>query len=127
MSGPVIAGIGCRRDCPTEDILSVVGRACAETGRLVNLLAAPAFKSDETGLHEAARRLGIPLILIDAAALDAAQADCVTRSPRAQQAVGVASIAEGCALAAAGAGGRLLLPRIAGRTATCALAEAAPT
>jgi cobalt-precorrin 5A hydrolase len=123
MSGRVIAGIGCRRNCSTEDILSVVGRASAETGMPVDILAAPAFKSDETGLHDAARRLGVPLILIDATALSAAQERCVTRSPRAEQAIGVASVAEGCALAAAGAGGRLLLARIASRSATCALAE----
>src|SRR5579872_4552649 len=125
MSGRVIAGIGCRRNCSTEDILSVVGRASAQTGMAVNILAVPAFKSDETGLHEAARRLGVPLILIDAAALLAVQEHCVTRSPRTEQAIGVASVAEGCALAAAGAGGRLLLARIASRTATCALAEEA--
>jgi len=123
MSGRVIAGIGCCRNCSTEDIVSVVGRACAETGALVSVLAAPAFKSDETGLHEAARLLQIPLILIDVAALLAVQEHCMTRAPRAAQAVGVASVAEGCALAAAGAGGRLLLARIASRTATCALAE----
>lgn len=123
MSGRVIAGIGCRCNCSTEDILFVVGRASAETGTLVDVLAAPALKSDEAGLHEAARRLGVPLILIDAAALSSVQDHCVTRSRRAEQAIGVASVAEGCALAAAGAGGRLLLARIASRTATCALAE----
>jgi cobalt-precorrin 5A hydrolase len=123
MSGRVIAGIGCRRNCSTEDILSVVGRASAETGMLVNILAAPTFKSDEAGLHEAARRLGVPLILIDGPALSAAQEHCMTHSPRSKQAIGVASVAEGCALAAAGSGGRLLLARIASRTATCALAE----
>lgn len=123
MSGRIFAGIGCRRNCSTEDILSVVARASAGTGRLVNILAAPAVKSNEPGLHEAARRLGVPLILIDVAALSAVQMHCVTASPRAEQAIGVASVAEGCALAAAGAGGRLLLARIASDTATCALAE----
>ncbi len=125
MSGRVIAGIGCRRNCSTEDVLFVVARASTKTGMLVNILAAPTFKSDEAGLHEAARQLGIPLVLIDAAALLAAQEHCVTSSPRAQQVIGVASVAEGCALAAAGAGGRLLLARIASRTATCALAAEA--
>jgi cobalt-precorrin 5A hydrolase len=123
MSGRVIAGIGCRRNCSTEDVLFVVARASTKTGMLVNILAAPTFKSDEAGLHEAARQLGIPLVLIDAAALLAAQEHCMTHSAHAEQATGVASVAEGCALAAAGTGGRLLLARIASRTATCALAE----
>src|SRR5579872_5956038 len=94
MSGRVIAGIGCRRNCSTEDILYVVGRASAETGTLVDVLAAPALKFDEAGLHEAARQLGVPLILIDAAALSSAQERCVTHSLRAEQAIGVASVAE---------------------------------
>jgi cobalt-precorrin 5A hydrolase len=123
MSGRVIAGIGCRRNCSAEDVLSVIGRASAETGRPVHVLAVPSFKSDEAGLHEAARRLGIPLMLIDSMALAAAQDHCITRSPHVEQAVGVASVAEGCALAAAGAGGRLLNARIASGAATCALAE----
>ncbi len=123
MSGRVIAGIGCRHNCSAEDILSVVARASAGSGRLVNILAAPAVKSNEPGLHLAARRLGVPLMLIDIAALSAVQVHCVTTSRRAEQAIGVASVAEGCALAAAGVGGRLLLARIASDTATCALAE----
>jgi cobalt-precorrin 5A hydrolase len=39
-------------------------------------------------------------------------------------AVGVGSVAEAAALAAAGPAGRLALPRIAGAAATCALALA---
>ena len=126
MSGPVIAGIGCRRDCPAEAILAVLRRACAEAGCEAAALAAPAFKAGEPGLREAARRLGLALIPVEAAGLAAAQARCVTRSAHAAQATGFAAVAEGSALAAAGAGGRLILPRIAGGGATCALAEAAP-
>ena len=124
-AGSVIAGIGCRRGCDEEDIVALVDRARRVTGRSVASLAAPAFKSGEAGLHRAAERLGLALILVDRAALAAAQARCTTLSVRAEQATGVASVAEGSALAAAGADGRLLLPRIAGRAATCALAEAA--
>lgn len=121
----IIAGVGCRRDCPTEDVLAVVRQACLVSGRAVRALAAPEFKQNETGLHDAARVLGVPLILVGTADLADAQPRCVTRSAIAERATGAGSVAEGCALAAAGAGSVLILPRITGARATCALAEAA--
>jgi cobalamin biosynthesis protein CbiG len=124
MRNYLIAGIGCQRNCSAEDILAVIKHACAAAERQVDRLAAPDFKSHEAGLRLAAQRLGLPLILIDTAALSAVQGSCVTRSSRAARVFGVASIAEGCALAVAGANKRLLLPRITYGAATCALAEA---
>jgi cobalt-precorrin 5A hydrolase len=121
----IVAGIGCRKDCPVEDVLAVVREACLVSGRSVRALAAPEFKRDEAGLHDAAGLLGVPLILVGAGDLVAAQPRCVTRSAIAERAIGTGSVAEGCALAAAGAGSMLILPRIAGARATCALAEAA--
>ena len=125
MSNRVVAGIGCRRNCPAEDILTVIRQACAKAGRPAAGVAVAEFKAHEPGLHAAARHLGLPLLLVDALALAAAQERCPTRSQHAAQAAGFASIAEGSALAAAGLGGRLLLPRVAFGGATCALAEAA--
>jgi cobalt-precorrin 5A hydrolase len=127
MSNRVVAGIGCRRNCPAEDILAVVWHACAKAGMSASGLAVAEFKASEPGLHAAARHLGLPLVLVDGMALSAAQERCVTRSGHAAQAVGVASVAEGCALAAAGTGSRLVLPRIAFGGATCALAEVIAT
>ena len=121
----IVAGVGCRKDCPTEDVLAVVREACRVSGRAVRALAAPEFKRDEPGLHHAARLLGVPLILVGAADLADAQPRCATRSAIAERATGAGSVAEGCALAAAGAGSGLILPRIAGARATCALAEPA--
>ena len=118
----VIAGIGCRRGCPADDIVSVIRAA----GRAVDVLAAPAFKAREAGLHAAAVALGVKLVFVAAPDLAAAQSRCVTFSSRAAGATGVASVAEGSALAAAGPAGRLLQPRIAGARATCALAESGP-
>ena len=86
---------------------------------------APAFKAEEAGLHEAASRLNRPLRLIAAEKLAELAPLCPTRSMAAWRAYGIASIAESAALAAAGPGGRLILPRITSARATCALAEAA--
>ncbi len=118
----VIAGIGCRRHADAHSIVAAVRHACAQAGRPADALAAPSFKRDR-GLHEAARLLGLPLILVGTDALRAEQPRCVTPSARAEQATGFASICEASALAAAGAGGRLLLARVVLGAATCALAE----
>ena len=57
-----------------------------------------------------------------AAALEARDAEIVTRSARIEHLRGVGSLAEAAALAGAGDMSRLALPRIASRGATCALA-----
>ena len=116
----IVAGIGCRKGCPAEDLAAVVRLAAATAGRTVGTVAAPAFKQHEPGLHDAARLLDLPLVFVDLAALQSVQPRCPTRSILAERATGVASVAEGAALAASG--GRLLLARISLGGATCALA-----
>ena len=116
----IVAGIGCRRLCPPGEIVALVRRAQDLAGCVAQALAAPLFKRGEPGLADAAAMLGLPLRFIEEAALAAVQDRCVSRSPVAARATGVASVAEGSALAASG--GPLLLPRIANAWATCALA-----
>jgi cobalt-precorrin 5A hydrolase len=129
MDGPeamsVIAGIGCRRNCSADDIAAAVRLACEAANRKVGTIAAPAFKSGEPGLRAAAASLGLPVLLVGREALEAAQPRCATVSRTAVGAVGLGSVAEGCALAAAGADSRLVLARVSHGGATCALAEAA--
>jgi cobalamin biosynthesis protein CbiG len=114
----IVAGIGCRRGCPAEAIVALV-REAESLAERVGALAAPAFKRDEPGLHQAAERLGLPLLFVEDAAMAAAQSRCVTSSNAAEHATGFASVAEAAAL---GAGGVLLLPRLTGAGVTCALA-----
>jgi cobalt-precorrin 5A hydrolase len=118
----LIAGLGCRRGCGAAEIVALVRRAEAACGARLTALAAPAAKCAEPGLLAAAADLNLPLHPIAPASLAAAQARCVTRSSAAARALGVASVAEGCALAAAGPEGWLKLPRIASAAATCAVA-----
>ena len=110
----IVAGVGFRRGCPAEALLALL----AEAGS-VDILAAPAWKSVEPGLLEAARVFGRPLRFVDKAALAAVQPLCPTRSATAARAVGVASVAEAAALAH---GGTLLRARFGNQWATCALA-----
>jgi cobalt-precorrin 5A hydrolase len=115
----IVAGIGCRRGCPADTIVALVRRAEA-LGEPADALAAPAFKQDEPGLRQAATLLGMALIFEDAATMAAAQPRCVTRSAAAERATGFASVAEAAAL---GADGVLVVPRLVGAGATCALAR----
>lgn len=119
----IVAGIGCRRTCESGEIVALVERAAGLTGARPAVLAAPAFKSGSQALHTAADRLGVPLRWVAQPDLLAVQSRCPTRSMRAVARVGVASVAEGCALATAGDAGRLVLARIASENASCALAE----
>jgi cobalt-precorrin 5A hydrolase len=113
----IVAGIGCRRNCPAEDIVSLVRKAEALT-EAVDALAAPSFKHDEPGLREAAAQLGVNLLFVADDVMAAAQSRCPTASLTAASATGFASVAEAAAIGAAGA---LLLPRIASSQATCAI------
>jgi cobalt-precorrin 5A hydrolase len=119
----VIAGIGCRRGCGAADIVAVLREAERLSGRHAERLAAPAFKRGEAALHEAAALLRLDLVFVDEARLIAVQPRCATQSAAAERAIGLTSVAEACALAEAGPAAQLILPRVASRTATVALAE----
>ncbi len=81
-----------------------------------------ADKADEPGLIEAARLLRAKLTPLPLAALEAQAERILTPSAAVQVRFGAPNIAEAAALAGAGAGGRLLGPRLKGDGATCAVA-----
>ena len=122
----IAVGIGCRRDSPAARICAAVTEALVRSGLApdrIDVLATPAFKSDEIGIVETAAELGLPLRLVEHAQLDAVQPLCATLSPSAEAATGLAAISEAAALAAAGRNARLLLPRIVRNGVTCAVAR----
>jgi cobalt-precorrin 5A hydrolase len=126
----IVAGIGFRTCCEAAEIVALVRRAEAEAGCKAGCLAMPVFKQDETAPAVAAQELGLELRLIPRDALEAVQHVCPSRSEASLAAIGLASVAEACALAAVGPSGRILLPKIVGAGVTCALAasgDAAPT
>ncbi|MDX7950679.1 cobalamin biosynthesis protein [Lichenihabitans sp. Uapishka_5] len=123
-SGPrLFIGVGCRRDCDAEAIRAVINAACAnlELADAAGLFTVEG-KHREAGLHEAARTLGLSLGFLPADTLAAMAGRTTHRSARVLAATGTPSVAEAAALAAAGPGGRLLVPRLAHATATCAVA-----
>ncbi len=116
----IVAGFGCRSGAEAESLLAAL--ASAQRGcQGVAALAAPADKIAPLALL--GERLGLPVLPIAPAALRTVTT--ATRSPASLAARGTGSVAEAAALAAAGAGARLLTHRHISpdRMATCAIAE----
>ena len=125
-SSPLVAGVGFRRATGADEIAALVRRALAEAGRESLLcLATAADRAEDAAFTAAARALGVPGRGVEAEALAAADAGCLTHSARVESLRGVGSLAEAAALAVAGPGARLLGPRSASAGATCALAKPA--
>jgi cobalt-precorrin 5A hydrolase len=123
----IVAGVGCRKGASADDIGAVIADALARAGipaDALDLIATPELKAGERGIAAAAAALGVPLVLIPKAAMEAAGARASTRSERVLALTGVPSVAEAAALAAGGPQAQLIVPRIAAGTATCALAIA---
>ena len=119
----IVAGIGCRKGASAVEISAVIADALARAGLdTLDLVAAPESKGGEHGVAAAAAALGVPLVLVAKADLEAAGARTQTRSERVLALIGVPSVAEAAALAAGGPAARLILPRITVGVATCALA-----
>jgi cobalt-precorrin 5A hydrolase len=119
----IVAGIGCRKGASAAAISAAIADALARAGLdTLDLVAAPESKGGEHGVAAAAAVLGVPLVLVAKADLEAAGARTQTRSERVLALVGVPSVAEAAALAAGGPAARLILPRITVGVATCALA-----
>ena len=121
----IAIGLGCRKGVSGEVIASLVREAL---GRIEQNGAAALFtvdaKRDEAGLAQAAQALAMPLHFLPQEALATVADLAQTRSPRVEALFGVPSVAETAALAGAGAGAVLILPRIARDNVTCAIARA---
>lgn len=120
----IVAGIGCRSSVDASQIDAAIDGALENTlqAETLGLIAAPAAKAKEAGIVAAAQARGVELLWISQQELEAANPRTLTRSRYAMVAMNVHSVAEAAALAGAGAGSRLLAPRIVIGPVTCALA-----
>jgi cobalt-precorrin 5A hydrolase len=120
----VAIGVGCRAGVAGEVIAALARRALEETGAPEGEISmfTLAAKADEPGLIEAARIIGVALMALPLAALNAQAERILTPSAATQARFGAPNIAEAAALAGAGEGARLLGPRLAADGATCAIA-----
>jgi cobalt-precorrin 5A hydrolase len=125
VSGRVIAiGIGCRAGASAANIAALVQRTLSHAqldGAGAHLFSIDT-KRDEIGLIKAARLLAMPIAFLSRDALAARASDAVTRSDRIAALHHLPSIAETAALAGAGPGSRLVLPRVSDGAVTCAVA-----
>ena len=121
----IVAGIGCGRGTPSEDVVSVIFSALANFGIAqedLSAIATETSKAEESGIANAALSLSVPLIRCLVADLGRVADQVVTRSSRVQALKGVPSIAEASALVAAGHNARLLGARVTANKVTCAIA-----
>lgn len=121
----MVAGLGCRAGATAEAVLEAFAAAldrCALTRDSIDALAADSAKSCEAGIRALAEALGVPLIVVGAREMRSAADRAFTVSERVVALKGVPSVAETAALAAAGQASRLLAPRVATPTVTCAIA-----
>ena len=116
----IVAGFGCR-DSVGADALRAALDLATRDGPMPTALATLTHKASL--LAPIALSMNLPLLLIDPSAIDGVPT--LTCSPASLAAYRTGSVAEAVALIAAGAGSRLIFPRIVSPSggATCALAE----
>jgi cobalt-precorrin 5A hydrolase len=122
----LVFGIGCNRGTPAESIARAVAATCARhdlAPQASARLASIDLKQDEQGLLEYARQLGVPIDFYAKEQLN--RVDGVSTSAAVQRATGAKGVAEPAALLSAGAGSRLLVPKLKWTDVTTAVAEIA--
>lgn len=120
----IVVGMGWRKAALAENALELVARSLRMAGGITpDYIAAPDFKNGDDLPELVARAWGAAVLWVDYARLEQMQAACQTASAMVSGHVGLASVAEACALAGAGVGATLRLPRQVFCGVTCAVAE----
>nr|WP_290668350.1 precorrin-4 C(11)-methyltransferase [Ardenticatena sp.] len=97
----LVVGVGCRRGVPVDDLDAAVRATLAQAGLApdaVRAFATAAIKADEPGIHHLAERWGVPVEMVEHAAL---QALTMSFSPSAATRFGLPGVAEPAAVAVA--------------------------
>ena len=121
----MVAGIGSRKGVTAGDVLAAVETTLETHGLAMTALSALAtseFKRDEEAIFAAGRDLALPIIVVTTEALEKVSSNTLSRSELSQSTAGTPSVSEASALAAAGAGAKLLGPRTVLGPVTCAIA-----
>jgi len=124
------AGVGTRSGIDAGRVLEALTAACALAGRsltALRVLATADLKAGETGLVEAAARLGVPLYAFPRSRLrEVVAGERLSASSLVEEKIGVGGVCEPASLLAAGTPREgLILPKTAHNGVTVALAEAA--
>ncbi|MEJ1999410.1 MAG: cobalamin biosynthesis protein, partial [Maritimibacter sp.] len=121
-----ILGLGCARNCPTDELRQLVADTLASAGIAPGAIAAIAtldLKADEPAMNALARELGVPLRLFTAEELDAMTPRLANPSEIVFAEVGTHGVSEAAALAGADCT-ELSIEKHKSANATCALAKA---
>jgi cobalt-precorrin 5A hydrolase/precorrin-3B C17-methyltransferase len=125
---PVLAvGVGCERNAAPDPVVAFVLETLDRHGLArdaVSCVASLDLKADEPAVHAVASALGVPARFFTADELEAEAPRLVTPSATVFREVGCHGVAEGAALAAAGAEAVLAVAKTKGPRATCAVARA---
>ena len=119
-------GVGCERGADPAELEALARAGLAERGLAaasVACVASLALKAAEPAVHALARALGVPARFFTAERLLAETPRLAYPSETVFRETGCHGVAEGAALAAAGAEGYLLLPKRLSRRATVAIAR----
>ncbi|MFT0860333.1 cobalamin biosynthesis protein [Ancylobacter sp. G4_0304] len=124
----IVAGVGSRRGVTAQEVCAAVRGAMERHGvklHEISLMATPAQKGSEAGIMRAALDLGLLLVMVPQSQMEAAGTRVLSHSERVVALMGVPSVAEAAALAAAGRRSTLIGPRFVLGPVTCALAREA--
>lgn len=120
-------GIGCERGAAPDEI-AALARSCLDAAGLAPEAVAGVFsidlKADEPAVHALAESLDIPSRFFSAGTLEAEAPRLRNPSDLVFREVGCHGVAEGAALAAAGANGELVVEKTKSVRGTCAIARA---
>jgi cobalt-precorrin 5A hydrolase len=136
-----VIGVGATSRVTVDDVLGVVARASTraeqalargkiamqpnmlrDEEKLIHTLATLDRAAINPILRDAAHVCGLDLVLLSLDELRATASLCVTFSEKSMKQYAIPSVAEAAALAAAGLGARLLIPRFCGRNTTFSVA-----
>ena len=123
----LVVGVGCARGAAPEELIELVETTLATRGLAAGAVACVAsldLKADEPAVHALAERLGVPARFFSAEELERERPRLATPSEIVFQEVGCHGVAEGAALAAAGADASLFVTKTKSAQATCAIARA---
>ncbi len=116
----IVAGFGFRGEASASSLRNALSCTAAKD---VEALAAPADKAEAPCFQAFAKALALPIVAVQAEALETIET--TTQSPHSLDNRGTGSVAEACALAAAGPQATLITKRHISpdRMATCAIAK----
>ena len=123
----VCLGVGCERGASPSELIDLAEMSLKRTDlarEAVSGVFSIDVKADEPAIHALAEHFGVPTRFFDAPALEAERHRLANPSDIVFAEVGCHGVAEGAALAAAGAEADLIVPKQKSRRATCAVARA---